>query len=62
MVAWPEAGADSDEAMQRAYLSRVPLERAGTPEEAAEAVRWLAMDATYITGQILRLDGGRSLT
>lgn len=62
VIAWPESGADSDEAMQRAYLSRVPLGRAGTPAEAAELVRWLAMDATYLTGQIIRIDGGRSLT
>jgi pteridine reductase len=62
VIAWPEAGPDADEAMQRAYLSRVPLARAGTPEEAAEVVRWLAVDATYLTGQIIRIDGGRSLT
>ena len=34
---------------------------AGTPEDAAEAVRWLALDAHYVTGQVLRLDGGRSM-
>lgn len=62
VIAWPESGAEADEAMQRAYLSRVPLGRAGTPEEAAELVRWLAIEATYLTGQIVRLDGGRSLT
>lgn len=62
VVAWPEAGRDADEAMQRAYLARVPLGRAGTPADAAEVVRWLALDASYITGQIIRLDGGRSLT
>lgn len=62
VVAWPEKGSEADAAEQAKYLSRVPLGRAGTPEEAAEAVRWLAMDATYCTGQIVRLDGGRSLT
>jgi pteridine reductase len=61
VVAWPEKGADSDADAQAKYLSRVPLERAGTPEDAAEAVRWLALEATYCTGQIVRLDGGRSL-
>ena len=34
--------------------------RAGTAEEVAEAVRWLLQDATYLTGEILRLDGGRN--
>jgi pteridine reductase len=61
VVAWPEQGKDADPAEQARYLSRVPLGRAGTPEEAAEAVRWLALEATYCTGQIVRLDGGRSL-
>ena len=40
---------------------RTPLHRTGTPEEVAEAVRWLLRDATYMTGQVLRLDGGRML-
>lgn len=62
VVAFPESGHESDPEMQRRYLSRVPLERSGTVEEAAEAVRWLALDATYMTGQIIRVDGGRSLS
>lgn len=61
VVAWPESGREADAAMQTKYLSRVPLGRAGTPEEAAEAVRWLAFDATYCTGVVLRVDGGRPL-
>lgn len=62
VVAWPESGHDANAAAQQAYLKNVPLERAGTPEEAAEAVRWLAMDAHYTTGQVIRVDGGRFLT
>ena len=42
-------------------LARTPLGRTGTVEEIAEAVRWLLDDAAYVTGQVLRLDGGRSL-
>lgn len=61
VVAWPESGHESDEPAQKEYLKRVPLGRAGTPEDAAEAVRWLALDAHYVTGQVLRLDGGRSM-
>lgn len=60
-VAWPESGPESDLKMQSQYLSRVPLQRAGTPEDAAEVVRWLALDAQYVTGQIVRVDGGRWL-
>ncbi len=61
VAAWPEQGHESDAPAQEAYLKRVPLARAGTPEHAAEAVRWLVEDATYMTGQIIRLDGGRSM-
>lgn len=43
------------------YLRRVPLARAGTFDEAARLVRFLVNDATYLTGQVIRLDGGRSL-
>jgi pteridine reductase len=42
-------------------LAKVPLGRAGTPEDIAKAVRFLA-DADYITGYILPVDGGWSLT
>ncbi|MGD9690292.1 MAG: SDR family oxidoreductase [Phycisphaerales bacterium] len=51
-----------DEAFQSRYLARVPLARAGVPEDAARAVRWLALEATYCTGEVIRLDGGRHLT
>jgi len=61
VVAWPESGEESSAAMRAAYLSRVPLGRAGTPEDAAGAVRWLALEAPYVTGQVVRVDGGRSL-
>ena len=61
VVAWPDDGPDSDKDFQKAYLARVPLGRAGTPEDAAAAVRWLALEAPYVTGQIVRVDGGRWL-
>ena len=62
VVAFPESGYESDAEMQARYLARVPLQRSGTPEEAAEAIRWLALDASYCTGQIIKVDGGRELT
>jgi len=61
VVEWPESGYESDAAAQQMYLKRVPLGRAGTPEDAAETVRWLALEAGYLTGQIVRVDGGRFL-
>ena len=62
VVAFPDSGFESDPALQERYLSRVPLKRAGTPTDAAEVVRWLTLDAAYVTGEIIRLDGGRWLT
>lgn len=59
VVAWAESY--TPEARQ-AYMRRVPLARAGTPEDAAAAVKFLACDAHYCTGQIIKLDGGRFLT
>ena len=58
-ILWPDAG--KPEAAKSAVLARTPLGRTGTLEEVAEAVRWLLADATYTTGQVLRLDGGRML-
>jgi len=62
VVAWPETGTEAEPEAQARYLRRVPLERPGTPMDAAEAVRWLALDAHYTTGQIIRVDGGRWIT
>jgi NAD(P)-dependent dehydrogenase (short-subunit alcohol dehydrogenase family) len=48
------------EAMIRSFTGNLPLPRGGTVEEAAEAYLYL-MRATYVTGQIVRVDGGGSL-
>ncbi|MBY0113871.1 MAG: SDR family oxidoreductase [Phycisphaerales bacterium] len=61
VIEWPTSGPDADPDFQAAYLKRVPLSRAGSAADAAEAVRWLALDASYTTGEILRVDGGRWL-
>ena len=58
-ILWPQDATDT--AAQEAMLARTPLGRTGTPEEVAEAVRWLLQDASYCTGQVLHLDGGRLL-
>jgi pteridine reductase len=62
VVAFPEDGPESRPEFQERYLRRVPLGRAGTPEDAADAVEFLALHARYITGTVLRVDGGRWLT
>jgi pteridine reductase len=61
VIEWPTSGPDANPAFQEAYLKRVPLGRAGTADDAAEVVRWLALDAAYTTGEIIRVDGGRWL-
>jgi NAD(P)-dependent dehydrogenase (short-subunit alcohol dehydrogenase family) len=48
------------EAAIRSFTANLPLPRGGTVEEAAEAYLYL-MRATYVTGQIVRVDGGGSL-
>ena len=58
-VLWPSDGKSGDE--QQAMLARTPLQRAGTPQDVAGAVLWLLRDAPYVTGQIIRVDGGRTL-
>jgi pteridine reductase len=59
VVAWPDG---MPEAEKEKYLRRVPLGRSGTPADVAEMVLYLATTGSYVTGQILRLDGGRSIT
>lgn len=49
-----------DEVRERIRRS-IPVNRAGTPNDIAEAVAWLASDAaSYVNGQVIYLDGGRS--
>ena len=59
VVEWPK---DYPQAEKEKYLKRVPLGRAGTPQDVAETVHFLCTAGSYITGQIIRLDGGRSIT
>ncbi|HOZ65325.1 MAG TPA: SDR family oxidoreductase, partial [Burkholderiaceae bacterium] len=49
----------SDEARNK-IMSRTPMRRLGLPEEIADVVAWLASDAaSYVTGEIVTVDGGR---
>jgi pteridine reductase len=59
-VMWPSDGKPYDD--QQAMRARTPLGRDGTPEDVAGAVLWLLRDAPFVTGQILRIDGGRSIS
>jgi len=58
-ILWPEH--EPDAAAKQAILQRTALGRLGDPADIASAVAYLALDAPYVTGQILAVDGGRSL-
>lgn len=58
-VMWPEDGQFPD-AERAAIIDHTLLKRAGRPEDIAGAVRFLLLEAPYVTGQIIAVDGGRS--
>ena len=58
-ILWPENG--MSEAAQESILNEVPLQRAGNPDDIAGCVLFLMRDAPYVTGQIIAVDGGRSI-
>ena len=58
-VLWPEGGIDED--LQQSVLNKTALKRAGDPQDVADAALFLIRDARYTTGEILRVDGGRTL-
>ena len=58
-ILWPESGIS--ERVQANIIGQTALKRAGDPEDIARAVLFLVRDAPYITGQILAVDGGRSM-
>jgi pteridine reductase len=58
-ILWPEDG--MDEKTEKIILKQVPLQRTGAPEDIANTILFLLKDAPYITGQIIAVDGGRSI-
>lgn len=59
-IAWPEDGA-FDEVTRQRVISHTLLKRIGEPDDIARAVYYLIADAPYVTGQIIAVDGGRSV-
>jgi pteridine reductase len=58
-VLWPEEG--MDESLKHEIIAKTALKRQGTPRDVARAALFLAKDAPYVTGQIIAVDGGRSI-
>lgn len=58
-ILWPEDG--MSDAAQASILQQVPLGRPGEPGDVAGCVLYLLRDAPYVTGQIIAVDGGRSI-
>ncbi len=59
-ILWPETKTTDQQKAE--IISRVPLGRIGLPTDIAKAALFLIRDADYITGQIIGVDGGRSLS
>jgi pteridine reductase len=60
-ILWPEGGKHFSPAERARITAQTPLERVGSPEDVAGAVKYLLFDALFVTGEILAVDGGRRL-
>ena len=58
-ILWPED--DMSRETKDLILRQIPLARTGSPQDIADGVLYLARDAHYVTGQVLAIDGGRSV-
>ena len=59
-IIWPEDD-QFDELTRQRTVSHTLLKRTGEPEDIAKTVHYLVADAPYVTGQIIAVDGGRSI-
>lgn len=59
-IMWPEVEAYAQ--VHQEIIERTALKREGTPTDIAKAAKFLLVDAPYVTGQILTVDGGRTLS
>lgn len=59
-ILWPEK--NMDDVTKQRIISRTSLKRTGEPDDIARAIRFLIKDGKYMTGQILTVDGGRTLS
>lgn len=61
IVLWPDDETEFNEALREKIIARNALKRAGTPQDIAKTAVFLINCADFITGQIIAVDGGRSL-
>ena len=65
-ILWPDAANGAGNVFPAAEQARIalqtPLQRVGTPDDVANAVKYLMFDAPYVSGQIIAVDGGRSVS
>jgi pteridine reductase len=59
-ILWPD-DASFDELSRQRIISHTPLKREGEPDDIAKAVYFLIVEATYVTGETIRVDGGRHI-
>ncbi len=59
-ILWPENSCNTE--IQQQIIENTPLKRQGEAEDIAKTVKFLVADAPYITGQVIAVDGGRSLS
>jgi pteridine reductase len=60
-IMWPEDEAWKDDLARQRIVNQTALKRVGEPEDIAKAVAFLVSSAPYVTGQVLAIDGGRSV-
>ncbi len=60
-IMWPEDDPMFDQVSRQRIVSHTILKRTGGPDDIARAVHFLIADAPYVTGQVLAVDGGRSV-
>lgn len=61
VIIWPEGEAWQDAEQRRKIVAHTLLKREGEPDDIAKTVKFLIADAPYITGQVISVDGGRSI-
>jgi pteridine reductase len=60
-IVWPEDDAWKDDLARQRIMNQTALKRIGEPDDVAKAVEYLFASAPFVTGQVIAVDGGRSV-